>query len=230
MCAKQIENGTLNVASGVFVAFFGSDTRLSAVHSTVKSVGSHFQRTYFEGYDKLDGAIDVLPIGFQEQYLRFQDWDALVKLSQQKSIPKKVKVLGAFGLFWSVHNPSRKSAADLCKSYGQVPWLSCGRVPRHDWWSTLSEYSFMLNPTGNGVQSPKFYEALLMRTIPICTREPAFVKLEEKGWPIVLVQDFSEVAAMNLAQKYDELAPRLEAIHKYLFLDEYWQYLRAGGM
>jgi hypothetical protein len=230
MCDKHIGNGTLNVASGVFVAFFGSDTRLSTVQSTVRSIGSHFQRTYFEGYDIAADRIDVLPIGFQEQYLRFQDWDAMVKLSQQNTISKEMKVLGAFGMFWRVKNPSRISAGKLCSSHVQDTWLSCGRVPRKDWWSKLSTYSFMLNPTGNGVQSPKFYEALLMRTIPICTMEPAFIKLEEKGWPIVLVHEFSEVAALNLTQKYAELAPRLQAIHKYLFLDQYWKYLRTGGM
>lgn len=227
-CAREIQQNKLNVASGEFVAFFGEDEHLSGVLSTVKTIGSHFQRTYFEGYDVLDNDIDVLPIGLQEYYLRFQDFAKITQLAQQQTLPKQAKVLGAYGAFWTLENPSRQSAAKLCTSHERETWLSCEEVPRQSWWTTLSSYSFMLNPAGNGIQSPKFHEALLVGTVPICTKEPAFVKLEQKGWPLLLVNSFSEVSALNLTRKYEEFKPRLASIHKYLFLDDYWKYLQTG--
>merc|ERR1719321_2193890 len=95
-------------------------------------------------------------------------------------------VLGAFGAFYDVHNPSRESAIALCESAKAASWLNCKEVQKEEWWSTLRSFRFMINPTGNGAQSSKFYEALLARTVPICTKEPAFLKLHEKGWPMVL--------------------------------------------
>jgi hypothetical protein len=228
-CASAIEDGTLNVASGEFVAFFGEDLHLSEVLSEVKAIGSHFEKAYFEGYDILEEDIDVLPIGLQEYYLRFQDFKTMFELAQRRDTsPKEAKVLGAHGKFFTIENPSRRSAAALCASHGQEPWLSCDAVRPEDWWATLSTYSFLLNPAGNGVQSPKFHEALLMGAVPICTKEAAFVKLEQSGWPLLLVDSFAEVASMNLTQKYEAYRPRLASIHKYLFLDNYWKYLEKG--
>lgn len=231
-CTSEIEDGTLNVASGKFVAFFGEDLHLSEVVSEVESIGSHFLRTYFEGYDILEEDIDVLPIGLQEYYLRFQDFKAMLELAQQRHTSPKgaAKVLGAHGKFWTVENPSRDSAAALCAEHEHEEWLSCDEVQTQAWWATLSKYSFLLNPTGNGIQSPKFAEALLMGVVPICTREAAFVKLEQSGWPLLLVDSYSDIASMNLTLKYEEFQPRLASVHKYLFVDEYWRYLQTGHL
>lgn len=229
-CTSAIRDGTLNVAFGDFVAFFGEDLHLSEVASEVKDIGSHFRKTYFEGYDTLQDGIDVLPIGLQEYYLRFQDFHTMLALAQQSdtSLKGDAKVLGAHGKFWTIENPSRDSAAALCSAHENEEWLSCDEVPTQAWWATLSKFSFLLNPTGNGIQSPKFAEALLMGVVPICTREPAFVKLEQSGWPLLLVDSFNDVASMDLTQKYEEFRPRLASIRKTLFLDGYWSYLQTG--
>merc|ERR1719443_2089339 len=145
-----------------------------------------------------------------EYYLRFQDWDVISDLAQyspQKTSgapPKQKMVLGAFGAFYKFQNPSRKSANELCESHKDKAWLTCEEVQKDKWWSTLRSFRFMLNPTGNGAQSSKFYEALLARTVPICTKEPAFVKLHEKGWPIVLVDTFRDVEKLNLSEIYEQ--------------------------
>jgi hypothetical protein len=231
-CLNEIEAGTLNVVSGDFVAFFGDDARLSDYLETVKSIGSRFQKIYFEGKDIADDDVDVLPIGLSEYYLRFQDWDVLSNLAEtQDSISKEYKVLGAFGAFWpEVSNPSRTSAGDLCSSHGTDWWLTCGTVEKDQWWSTLRSYAYILNPTGNGVQSTKFYEALLARAVPIMTKDqPAFIELYEKGWPIVLVDSYTDVAQLNLTQTYEELRPKLAAIQPALHIDGYWNYLKTGN-
>jgi hypothetical protein len=238
-CSDEIANGTLDVTSGVFVAFLGTDHFLSdrGFLPMVKSIGAHFQRTYYESYDLMDDAVDVLPIGISEYYLRFQDWDVMSDLAQNFSpqktsgaFPKQNMVLGAFGAFYAVKNPSRKSAVEFCKSHKDETWLTCEEVQKDEWWKTLRSFRFMLNPTGNGAQSSKFYEALLARTIPICTKEPAFLKLHEKGWPMVLVDTYSEVANLDLSDIYEQLAPRLETIQPYLHMDAYWNYLQKGHL
>jgi hypothetical protein len=238
-CMDEIADGTLDVTSGVFVAFLGTDHFLSdrGLLTLVKQIGEPFERIYYESYDVMDDKVDVLPIGLSEYYLRFQDWDVISDLAQPSSVPetsstfvlpKEGMVLGAFGVFYEVKNPSRHSAAELCETAKDESWLTCQEVKKKHWWSTLRSFRFMLNPTGNGAQSSKFYEALLARTVPICTKDPAFVKLHEKGWPIVLVDSYSDVEHMNLSEIYEQLAPRLEKIQPYLHLDAYWRYLHTG--
>jgi hypothetical protein len=239
-CLREIEIGTLNVTSGVFVAFMGTDHFLSdpGYLALVKKIGKNFQKTYYESYDVMDDDVDVLPIGLSEYYLRFQDWNVLSNLAQNLSpqesrgvfLKKEGMVLGAFGAFFSVQNPSRKSAQELCESHGQETWLTCEQVSKDEWWSTLRSFRFLLNPAGGGLQSTKFYEALLARTVPICTKAPAFEKLHEKGWPMVLVDDYSEVEHLNLSEIYEELKPRLESIQQHLHLDAYWNYLETGHL
>jgi hypothetical protein len=239
-CSHQINMGTLHVTSGAFVAFLGTDHFLSdpGYLKVVKRIGKHFQKTYYESYNVMDDDVDVLPIGLSEYYLRFQDWNVMSTLAKNLSpsstpadIPKDDMVLGAFGAFYSsIENPSRKSAGELCESHGQESWLTCEEVPKDEWWSTLLRFRFMLNPTGNGEQSSKFYEALLTRTVPICTKGPSFLKLHEKGWPMVLVDSFDEVKDLNLLKIYEELRPRLESIQKHLHLDAYWNYLLTGHL
>jgi hypothetical protein len=233
---SEIEDGTLNVDNGAFVAFFGRDALLSGFLGIVKDIGSHFQKTYFEGYDVLDDAVDVLPVGLSEYYLRFQDWDVLSSLTRNQdtvTVPAKHgQVLAAFGTFWPEFNtnPSRSSAGSLCEAHGQEGWLHCGEIPAAAWWSSISSYSFVLDPAGGGVQSTKFYEALLARAVPICTNQAAFAKLHEKGWPMVVVDSYTDVADMNLTRIYEELKPQLESIQPYLHLDGYWNYLLTAHL
>jgi hypothetical protein len=230
----KIHSGDFNVHNAEFVAFFGCDQHLSSVYNKVKVIMPYFKKSYFEGYDKYDSEIDVLPIGLSEYYLRFQDWKVLLELANEKidpaPKPEQATVLGAFGAFWPEFNsePSRSSAQELCNAYGLNAWLTCGEVPKEKWWSTLSSYHFLLDPSGGGVQSTKFYEALLARAVPICTSEPAFVKLHAEGWPILVVDDYKEIAHMDLTKIYQELKPRLAAVQPLLHLDGYWTYLKTG--
>jgi hypothetical protein len=230
---EEIKASALNVDNGVFVAFLGTDYFLSECLEIVKKIGSHFKKTYYESYDVYDDDVDVLPIGLSEYYLRFQDWNVLSYLAQANSrqvssevLPKEGMVLGAFGAFFSLLSPSRRSARKLCSSHAaEKAWLRCEEVPKEEWWNTLSSFAFILDPAGNGIQSSKFYEALLARAVPICTKEPAHLKLYENGWPMVLVDDFSEVADLDLMQIYEKLTPQLESIQPYLRVDGYWDYL-----
>jgi len=101
-------------------------------------------------------------------------------------------------------------AGEFCTAFSNETWLHCGTFERDEWWTRLGSYRFMLNPTGNGVQSPKFLEALLVGTIPICQTEPAFVAFEAQGWPIIIVQDWAEVLIEESRERWwSSLSPRL---------------------
>ena len=85
------------------------------------------------------------------------------------------------------------------------------RVPPREYFGVLAQHRFLLAPLGNGLQSPKFIEAVMMMTIPITKRYAAFDDLRAYGLPIVLVDDWAEVTPAKLEQWWAELSPRLEA-------------------
>ena len=82
----------------------------------------------------------------------------------------------------------------FCDAHENATWLHCLTVARNDWWHTLRQARFMLYPPGHGMQSPKWFEALLVGTIPICLPSPAFVQLAASGWPMVIVQEATDSA------------------------------------
>lgn len=127
-------------------------------------------------------------------------------------------MLAAWGAVWSKASttarlPGRAAAADLCARRGGEAWLDCGAVAREDWWAALAGHKFMLDPAGHGVQSPKWYEALLAGAVPVCLREPAFEALAAAGWPMVLVDAWDDVADAAARDRWWASAgPRLAAL------------------
>ena len=59
-------------------------------------------------------------------------------------------------------------------------------------------------PTGNGIQSPKLFEAMLARVVPIVTREPAFEDLAAYGFPLLIVDSWFNLSSALLTRQYDE--------------------------
>ena len=64
----------------------------------------------------------------------------------------------------------------------------------------MGECIFSLAPQGRGVQSPKFAEAWLMRTIPISVYTPAFTDYQTMGFPIVLVDSWWQLSEHSLKE------------------------------
>ena len=84
-------------------------------------------------------------------------------------------------------------------------------LPADQYFAELSKYRFLLAPRGNGVQSPKFMEALLVGTIPITKRYAAFEDLVDYGFPMVLVDEWDDITPKALEQWWEELSPRMIA-------------------
>ena len=57
-----------------------------------------------------------------------------------------------------------------------------------------------------GVQSPKLFECMLLRTIPITNRHPAAQDLQKLGLPIVVVDSWEVVSKDFLVKTYADMA------------------------
>ena len=62
--------------------------------------------------------------------------------------------------------------------------------------------NFVSGPTGNGIQAPKIFEALLVKTIPIVENELAFYQLKELGLPIIIVDNWLNLNPDFITEQY----------------------------
>jgi len=99
-------------------------------------------------------------------------------------------------------------------------------IDRSEWWRELAKYRFLLSPLGDYIQSAKTTEALLVLTVPIVERGPfvAHDDLVRLGFPIVVVEHWSEMTAERLEMWWASMAPRLESFRRNcLTAEAYWQ-------
>lgn len=218
---------------GKFVCFFGEDTKLSNVRKPVKAIAARFSRAYYEARNVDMPGVDIMPIGIQEFYLRQQDFQKILPLQRRvatnlnKSRP--FKVIAAAGAYWNLKNTDRRDIQTLCENPLRGDYISCS-VQKATWWQRLASSSHMLNPLGNGHQSPKFYEALLMGVIPVCTRHLVFVRLHALGWPVILLDTFKNVTNATLGNAATHEARRRMQRHYAQFstVAGMWRYLHNG--
>jgi len=91
-----------------------------------------------------------------------------------------------------------------------TPWAEHRMIPAEHYWPELAKYRFLIAPRGNGLQAPKFMEALAVMTIPITLRYACFEDLQMYGFPLVVVDDWEEITPKALAYWWKKLSPRLE--------------------
>lgn len=73
---------------------------------------------------------------------------------------------------------------------------------------------FSIVPCGHGIDTFRLYETLLMRTIPICINYPYYQHY--KDWPVLLVDDYSQLTEKLLNEKWEELDARFEIFYDKL--------------
>ena len=87
----------------------------------------------------------------------------------------------------------------------------------------------MFCPDGAGVLSPKWMEALLVQTIPIAPKLPAYLKLQEMGYPFVVVDRWKDVTPQKLRIWWRQLSPLLEKFSWLHTSDCWWALLTTPG-
>merc|ERR1712217_402971 len=99
---------------------------------------------------------------------------------------------------------------------------------------TLSEYKFMLAPTGTAVQAAKMIEALLVLTVPITQRghgsSTVYDDLVHMGFPIIVVSSWQEITPAKLDEWWKALSPQLEHFRSNcLTTDGYYNLILSRG-
>jgi hypothetical protein len=202
----------------------GNDRKISSQNARhLATVVRDFHAVFYEGYDECVGGIRVMPIGILERYVRGHE--AAVREAIDYDGPRDLNVVATWGKWYPYLDDlidDRRQAREFARSSSVVEELN---LEPADYWRKLSRSSFMMCPEGAGVQTPKMAEAILTGCIPICTPNPAFVELRERGVPIVLVDDWTKIESLDLARTRRALEPAIAEFRKiYASIDAFWEF------
>uniref|UniRef100_A0A6T1A6P1 Exostosin GT47 domain-containing protein n=1 Tax=Alexandrium monilatum TaxID=311494 RepID=A0A6T1A6P1_9DINO len=122
---------------------------------------------------------------------------------------------------------SRKEAREWANtSAARAAGVEFRTVPAVVWLPELAQYRFLVSPIGSALQSSKTLEALAVLTVPIIARMGYAVhdELVAIGFPLVVIEGWSEITAASAETWWRELSPRLESFRRNcLTVDGYWR-------
>ena len=139
-------------------------------------------------------------------------------------------------LNWLNDTPERSDAANTLRECGfcYIKKYTAETTPNLTAWEMNTEFftdvvesKYCLAPAGQGMDSFRFYESLLLYTIPIVKRRP-FFKYFENDFPVLLVDKWQDIDENLLISNYDRLYKRFEnpIVKKRLMLFSYLQVIK----
>lgn len=148
-------------------------------------------------------------------------------IEQEKNLEKiinlrpksKMKVFANFHL-----NCTRKRRNELhhLLKNNSCMYFQKSRMPRTAAWKLQKEFSFILSPAGNGPDAIRTWEALILGQIPIIERGSAAMDSVHKKFPIVLINDVSEINEENLKKWYKKYSKMFTPQMKEMLTNKYW--------
>ena len=166
-----------------------------------------------------------VPIGFEENERRVngpadgEGGDQLL-LAQLHS-KKKCFDDKANGLLITYASDTHRSRRDINRIFsGKAFAKFIPKMRFEDYMLAINDYRYVLCPRGNGVDTHRFWEILLMGSVPV-VEKGGLSDLYEK-FPCVIVEslsDLSEIKSMIINFSYDNV--KANNIEKYLRLDTF---------
>jgi hypothetical protein len=186
------------------IIFGGEDTKLSRQKTFfLKKIKRTFKDVYYEAKDVEDNIIKIMPIGLTEFYIR--SFEETLENLIQKPNKKSNLLLSSFGYHWPKLNkkiPDRSSAAKFSED---KDFVTNKNFDTDEYLTQLSIHKYLIVPLGNGVQSPKLIESILMECIPIMTKSVASIELQKIGFPILIVEIWNDITKELLENRFNSL-------------------------
>ncbi len=202
----------------------GEDTHLSSqCKQTLNTLCRYFSDVFYEAKDCYHPTIKIMPIGLQEYYLRGCEdlfWRLVHEEPQKRDI-----VVAAWGRWWPKLNTTIEDRIKAAEFSRANPLFEFGVFPRDIWFQKLHSSRYMICPLGNGIQTPKMMEALLLSCIPILTEHPASIELKSRGFPIIVVKNWNEITKKLLEDEHVRLSAKVDEFKEIaLSLDAWWDF------
>ena len=186
----------------------------------------NISNVYAENWkDDIHPKLKLIPIGFESKALLNGNNKIMMELARnQKNIKNKpLKILN--NTHFLIHKKpksgsynQRQEVINKLKNNSLVDFWD-KKKSKKETWELHDNYSFEICAEGNGLDTHRFYEALLLNTIPIVKRnslESLYVK-----FPCVIVDDWNEITKENCIKWKNELQDRIEK-EKYKLEIDFW--------
>ena len=224
------ELDTIRDFHGSTLLIGGEDTNLSKMmHITnLTRLVEYFDTVKYEAKDIPHETIRTFPMGLLPHYTQKHKDSNIREAIMRASIQDKPNLLvAAWGTLQPGLDSKIQSRVDAQSFVDNTSWIDRISIQPHQWWNKLRQYKFMLCPTGNGIQSPKFVEALLVMTIPITQNTSAYADLARQGFPILIVNQWEDLNPQYLEQQWELLSPKLVTARSYFATDRWFEYVTS---
>ncbi|MCK4650237.1 hypothetical protein KAT36_03305 [Candidatus Pacearchaeota archaeon] len=177
-----------------------------------------------------DNRITSIPIGLDFHTLLTEDYFGetrdsvknqerkLNKIRNQK-LQQELKVFANFHL--NCTSNRRKELYNLLKN-NSCMFFQKGRMPRTEMWKLQKQFVFNFSPVGNGLDCVRTWEALVLGQIPIVERTKTLLDDLHKQFPIVIIDDVSEINVKNLEVWYNKYSKQFGRNLEKKLTNGYW--------
>lgn len=138
--------------------------------------------------------VSPLPIGLENKrylsYGRIKNFEAVSKSTTNK----KNKVACSFNIHT---NPLVRK--EILEDVKKIDFISTFNADtQFNYLKELNEYSFNLCPEGNGVETHRVWESLLLDVIPICVSNTNSLNYSALGVPMILINNWNDLQDCKL--------------------------------
>ena len=151
------------------------------------------KKVYSQNVNVVDSRVEFLPIGIANHFWKWGKSQIVDEVIQEE-IDKT-----DFVYAWFQERDNRVDCYDNVRREG-IPIVKS--MEYKDYLRKLKTYKYCISPEGNGIDCYRTWEALYMKTIPICKRS---ILVEEfaKTFPIYIVDDWKYLNVKDLEKQYD---------------------------
>lgn len=154
------------------------------------------RKVYSQNVNTLDSRVEFLPIGIANHFWKWGNAQIVDKVINE-DIEKADFVYAHFR-----ERDNRVECYDNVRRE-KIPIVES--MEYEDYLRKLKTYKYCISPEGNGIDCYRTWEALYMKTIPICKRS---ILVEEfaKTFPIYIVDDWKDLDVKDLEKQYDSFS------------------------
>lgn len=186
----------------------------------VKYIDDKIIRWYGQNVLIIHPKITPVPIGLENLYYYTNGNISIIKKEQRRKVlKKKNKIL--FGFSVSTNPPERQRALDILAKTKTAEKIS-GWPNTWGYLKKLNSYKFVVAPPGNGIDSPREWQAMYLGVIPIVKDSILTRYYSDIGLPVFIVKDWDELLTLDekkLQNIYEKIFPKFASPALYF---DYW--------
>lgn len=159
----------------------------------------NIKRVYTQNINLEDDRVIPLPIGLANSCWKHGDLGTFCKIANTY-IPKNNLIYNNFTVKGGMR-PEYRVPCEIGIEKYNLPKQT--NKPYKEFLKELISYKFCLCPSGNGLDTHRFWESLYLRTIPIVVRIPLYTYFS-KFFPILIVDSWDNIPISELESIYKE--------------------------